>query len=67
MIRKNYYQILGVKSTVGQQEIKEAYRKLSKKFTLMLTGAINILKNILRVFKKLMKYCPMTTHVEIMI
>jgi curved DNA-binding protein CbpA len=30
-MKKNYYDILGVKPTVNQQAIKEAYRKLSKK------------------------------------
>ena len=31
MSKKNYYDILGVKPTVNQQAIKEAYRKLSKR------------------------------------
>ena len=53
---KDYYYILGINKNASNNEIKAAYRKLSKKFILMLTMEINFLKKDLSKFKKHMKF-----------
>jgi molecular chaperone DnaJ len=53
---KEYYDILEIKQGSSKDEIKNAYRKLSKKYHPTLTLIINKLKKNLKNYLKLMGF-----------